>query len=178
MVPISGCPQVFFRCLTRGDYPLQLFSWRTRSLNSRPTAHGLSTTPFVNLLVRWATGKMLTNRPAKPYNNPHPNSTQTRQKYLLRLSFSKLITQPTTQHNYLIPGISYMRVCFTLNHSFYPSTSSTPSVRVDFTSYRDAGSVVKRHRHRDTPQLPCGLAGLGPVILQLSVDERTPTFSP
>ena len=39
------------------------FSWWTWDSNSRPTAHGLSTTPFVKkALVRWATGERLTDR--------------------------------------------------------------------------------------------------------------------
>ena len=33
---------------------------------------------------------------------------------------------------------------------FYPSTSSTPSVRADSCSQRDASSVVTKPRHRDT----------------------------
>ena len=38
-------------------------------------------------------------------------------------------------------------VYFTLNRSFYPSTSSTPSVRADSSSYRDTSSVVTKLGH-------------------------------
>ena len=36
--------------------------WWTLGSNSRLTTHGLSTTPFVKALVRWATGKGISNR--------------------------------------------------------------------------------------------------------------------
>ena len=41
-------------------------------------------------------------------------------------------------------------VFFTLNRSFYPSTSSTPSVRAGSSSWRDTSSVVTKPRHRHT----------------------------
>ena len=43
-------------------FSYKAFSWWTWDSNSRPTTHGLSTTPFVMALVRWATGERLTNR--------------------------------------------------------------------------------------------------------------------
>ena len=50
-------------------------SWWRRDSNSPPTTHGLSTVPFVKALVRWATGKRLTNSPSyltKPSNTLPP----------------------------------------------------------------------------------------------------------
>ena len=41
-------------------------------------------------------------------------------------------------------------VFFTWNRSFYPSTSSTPSARPDFSAYRNTSSVVTKPRHRET----------------------------
>ena len=42
-------------------------------------------------------------------------------------------------------------VFFTLNRSFYPSTSSTPSVRADSSSWRDT-STYKLCGHKTTPR--------------------------
>ena len=64
VVPISGDPQVFFQILDTRNFPWKAFSsWWTWDSNPRPTTHGLSTMPFVRVLVvRWDTGKRLTNR--------------------------------------------------------------------------------------------------------------------
>ena len=61
----SGDPRrVIHQILDMRKYAFlyKAFSWWTWDSNSRPTTHGLSTTPFVKALVRLGTGKKLTNR--------------------------------------------------------------------------------------------------------------------
>ena len=64
---ISGDPgRVIYQNLgmRKSTFLKKAFSRWTWDSKSRPTTHGLAITPFVKaLLVRWATGKRLTNRP-------------------------------------------------------------------------------------------------------------------
>ena len=63
VVPISGDPEIFLSLdMRKFTFLFKAFSWWTWDSNSRPTAQGLPTTPFVKALVRWATCKRLTDR--------------------------------------------------------------------------------------------------------------------
>ena len=74
MVPTSGDPEVFFRFFMRKFIFLKTRfrdGHEIRTRDQRPMV--LPPTPFAKALVRWATGKRLTDRPGEPHSPPpHP----------------------------------------------------------------------------------------------------------